>query len=406
LAKGRAEDDAGDRSPALGRVPSNAVQFSFEILGGSALGRRVSRVGAVTKFSWHGPSVRERIGPRNKARCKVRTADNFALKVGGFRAHGAGSDAAGSDGAGSDGAGSVAASHRGVCPAQGRRGGWAQLCVPTAAQRFPRFFQVSCAFLLLSACGRSAPAPGGEPKPAAAKVCPAGYSVDPPRGALEPGIRAFRDRKYAQAESAFAELARQFPESATTRVWQADALLFDRELESRLAAERALPIYEAAGTLHDAGCKLPRRPRYYHLMDGAYARLRLAQGASGYDPEHLARALDFLAIAMHEFPTSAEVPYTEARAKCAVAQGSASPDVALAALTECQHKFADALRLAGQLQRPRFLRTHRSMQDWIVRSRTQSEFGPLRASPSYARIVDEALEASPLPIALTPAESP
>jgi hypothetical protein len=46
------------------------------------------------------------------------------------------------------------------------------------------------------------------------------------------------------------------------------------------------------------------------------------------------------------------------------------------------------------------------MQDWIVRSRTQSEFGPLRASPEYARIVDEALESSPLPIALTQSEGP
>lgn len=273
------------------------------------------------------------------------------------------------------------------------------------AQRFSRFFLVSWAFLLLlagAACGRETPEHGSGKKNVAVKVCPAGYSIDPPRSGLEPGIRAFRDRKYAQAQGEFAALAQKFPESATTRVWQADAILFDRELDSRLAAERALPIYEAAGALHDAGCKLPRRPRYYHLMDGAYARLRLAAREVGYDPEHLARALDFLAVATREFPTSAEVPYTEARAQCAVAEGASGPDVAAAALTECEHKFADALRLAGQLQRPRFLRTHRSMQDWIVRSRTQSEFGPLRATPSYARIVDEALEASPLPIALTP----
>jgi hypothetical protein len=277
--------------------------------------------------------------------------------------------------------------------------------VLSGAQRFPRFLLVSCAFLLLlSACSREAPAPGGGAKSQATKVCPAGYSIDPPRGTLEPGIVAFRDRKYTAAQAEFAALARNFPESATTRVWQADSILFDRDLEPRLAAQRALPIYEAAGALHDAGCKLPRRPRYYHLMDGAYAWLRLAQGESGYDAGHLAKALDLLAIAMREFPTSAEVPYTEARAKCAVAQGSGSPEALTLALTECQHKFADALRLAGQLQRPRFLRTHRSMQDWIVRSRTQSEFVPLRATAAYERIVEEALEASPLPIALTPGD--
>lgn len=281
----------------------------------------------------------------------------------------------------------------------------ARSCALSGAQRARRFFLVSCAFLFLLACGKSAPVSKKEPEKVA-KACPAGYSVDPPRGVLEPGVRAFRDREYVRAQAEFGALAEKYPESATTRVWLADAILFDRDLESRLAAERSLPIYEAAGKLHDAGCRLPRRPRYYHLMDAAYARLRLAQTESGYVAVEVQQALTLLTAAMQEFPTSAEVPYTEARARCALAQSTDSQEGAAAALTECQHKFADALRLAGQLQRPRFLRTHRSMQDWIVRSRTQSELGPLRSSPEYARIVAEALESSPLPIALTPTEAP
>jgi len=297
-----------------------------------------------------------------------------------------------------------------------RRGG-----ARRTAQRCSRFFVVSCAFLVLSACGRSAD-PQATTQPPAVKACPAGYSVDPPRGALEPGIRAFRDRRYGEAQREFSALAAQFPESATARLWLADSVLFDRELDSRVAAERSLPIYEAVGTLHAAGCKLPRRPRYYHLMDAAYAHLRLASlapegdppsapspevggaAALAYEPGHVHRALEFLALATAEFPTSAEVPYTEARARCALSQSTHAESEIAAALTACQHKFADALRLAGQLQRPRFLRTHRSMQDWIVRSRTQSEFGPLRATPEYTRIVQEALESSPLPIALTPGD--
>jgi len=280
-----------------------------------------------------------------------------------------------------------------------------------SAQRSIRFFPVSCGFLSLATlslvgCAHDDPKPASAQGPAAVKACPTGYSMDPPREALEPGIRAFRDRDYARAQQVFTALSAKYPESATTRLWQADAVLFDRALDSRLAAERSLPLYQAAGALHDSGCKLPRRPRYYHLMDLAYARLRLAQSDSGYDPAELGRALELLAQAMQEFPTSAEIPYTEARAQCALVQPAVDPGLRARALTECQHKFADALRLAGQLQRPRFLRTHRSMQDWIVRSRTQSEFGPLRASPEYARIVDEALEASPLPIALTQSEGP
>lgn len=296
--------------------------------------------------------------------------------------------------------------------------GKGELALPEP-ERLSRFSAVSLAFLafslvLLSACGRAAPVDEGATKAPAVKACPAGYSIDPPRGVLEPGIRAFRDRRYGEAQREFSALADQYPESATARLWLADAVLFDRELDTRVAAERSLPIYDGVGKLHDAGCKLPRRPRYYHLMDAAYAYLRLAQRDGGeadkgapaaekYDPVQIRKALEFLARANAEFPTSAEVPYTEARARCALAQAGVP---AAAEVLACQHKFADALRLAGQLQRPRFLRTHRSMQDWIVRSRTQSEFGPLRATPEYERIVDEALGSSPLPIALTPGESP
>lgn len=383
---------ADDRRLDLGRVPSNVVQFSFDDLGNAdsgsgARGRRF-RGEAATGGSRHMPPVGGGIGPRNWAHCKVRPGRNFAGKVVGLV--------------------SCAAGEFVRC--------WTEPeTAVVAAQRLPRFFVVSCAFLLLLACERTAPAPEKKAVAQVVKACPAGYSVDPPRGALEPGIRAFRDRRYGEAQRTFTALAQQFPESATTRVWLADSILFDRDLDGRVAAEKALPIYDEVGVLHGAGCKLPRRPRYYHLMDAAYARLRLAQRGSDeegtkespaaeYDAAEVQLALGFLALAIAEFPTSAEVPYTEARAQCALVSSGISADASAAALTACQHKFADALRLAGQLQRPRFLRTHRSMQDWIVRSRTQSELGPLRATPEYERTIAEALESSPLPIALTPGE--
>jgi hypothetical protein len=33
------------------------------------------------------------------------------------------------------------------------------------------------------------------------------------------------------------------------------------------------------------------------------------------------------------------------------------------------------------------LRSHHSLDDWIRRSRTQSEFPPLRRNPRYAKII-------------------
>lgn len=278
---------------------------------------------------------------------------------------------------------------------------------PSGAWPVRRFFAVSLQSLLVSgvlllvACQREQKPE--QRRPAALDVpCPAGYSIDPPRSALEPGIRAFQAREYKRAQEVFAALALKYPASGTSLVWQGDAVLFDRDLEGRQAAELSLPLYEAAGKLHDAGCKLPRRPRYYHLMDSAYAVLRLALREDGYDQASIGDALVILNTAAAEFPTSAEVPYTQARAHCAEADLEKARGADFAQkLAACQHEFADSLRLAGQLQRPRFLRTHRSMQDWIVRSRTQSEFQLLRASSDYDRIVSEAMQASPVPLALS-----
>src|SRR5690606_40512583 len=130
----------------------------------------------------------------------------------------------------------------------------------------------------------------------------------------------FRAREYETAQGLFTQLSADYPGSATSLVWLGDAVLFDRARETQAAALDALPSYARAGQLHDAGCKLPRRPRYYHLMGEAYAYLRLAARDHGFDSARLDQALRVLATAAGEFPTSAEVPYTEARAHCALAQ--------------------------------------------------------------------------------------
>ena len=48
------------------------------------------------------------------------------------------------------------------------------------------------------------------------------------------------------------------------------------------------------------------------------------------------------------------------------------------------------LTIARSLKRPKFLRTHRSLEDWINRSRTQSEFTRLRQDRRYAEVIRKA----------------
>ncbi len=54
---------------------------------------------------------------------------------------------------------------------------------------------------------------------------------------------------------------------------------------------------------------------------------------------------------------------------------------------QCVQNFEKSLEVAKSLRRPKFLRSHNSLDDWIRRSRTQSEFGPLRKDKRYAAII-------------------
>lgn len=252
-------------------------------------------------------------------------------------------------------------------------------------------FILGLTFCVLSACKkqeREKPAPPAE---IVSPLCPTGVSEDPPRSQLDVGIRAFSERDYKTAQLVFQRLAEEFPGSSTIRAWQGDAYLFDKDLKDQEAARISRPYFEEAARLHEQGCTLPRRPRYYQLMGEAYGALRLAKLEAGYDENELLRAEKFLREAATEFSTSAEVPYNLARVYCARAlQSEGQPQAAY--LDACLEQFRLALEVAERLDRPRFLRTHRSTQDWIVRSRTQSEFVPLRADPRYERSLAETLQ--------------
>lgn len=241
---------------------------------------------------------------------------------------------------------------------------------------------------------RKTPAPAKPAKPAF--LCPGGHSLDPSRAELEPGIRAFRDRDYGRAQAIFSELAAQYPKSATTLGWYADAILFDKDRDIQQAARDARPIQKRTRELHEAGCQLPRRPLYYLLMGEAYGALRLARDGHAYVPEELLIARQVLEEAAEAFPQSAEVNYNLARTQCALAQvpseAEAEPHV-----QACVEQFEAALEIAASLDRPRFLRTHRSVEDWIVRSETQSEFEPLRTQPLYRTIIKNARKKSLAP---------
>ncbi|MBN2194387.1 MAG: hypothetical protein JW751_16340 [Polyangiaceae bacterium] len=191
---------------------------------------------------------------------------------------------------------------------------------------------------------------------------------------LDRGLSAFEDKRYRDAQAVLDELAAEYPNSATVRVWRGEATLYEGKLEDgvddyRDAAARALVYYHAAAGLHETGCVLLASDHYYLRMGAAYAHLRL--GA----PDAALRELD---IARATWPDSAEVPYTMARAECA--RGRIDP---------CLAEFQATLELARELRRPMFLRTHRSVADWVARSRTQSEFDRLRADSRYRSLIRE-----------------
>ena len=235
------------------------------------------------------------------------------------------------------------------------------------------------AVLALVACAeKKKPAPPAEPVPSASAAptgpCAADASVDPSQSEMRPAVTAFKNKEYEKAQAAFGDLAKRYPESSTVRVWQGDTFLFDKAAKTEAAAaDTALPYYKEAEKLHDQGCRLPEYEHYYLRMDFAYSYLRKRT------PDD---ALLHLEIAKKYWDNSAEVFYHLARAYCL------KNDV-----TQCASNFEKALELAAAFRRPKFLRTHHSLDDWIRRSKTQSEFPPLRKDKRYAEIVAKAAKA-------------
>ena len=232
-----------------------------------------------------------------------------------------------------------------------------------------------CAVLLVLAvlapgCRRKPPSERRTAPTAVTSVCADGKEVDPPRHEIRPAIDAFHAQSYEDAQRRLDALIEKYPHSAKVRVWRGDATLFDKALTESEAAERALPFFAEARRLQDAGCKLRDYEEYYLSMGLVYGYLRRD------DPEPAVKELE---QARAKWPDSAEVHYHLARAYCLLDQ-----------LERCADEFQTCLELAKSLKRPLFLRTHNSLDDWIRRSRTQSEFPALRKLPRYERIIQAA----------------
>ncbi len=192
--------------------------------------------------------------------------------------------------------------------------------------------------------------------------------------------RLFRAQQYPEARGLLDRLLELKPQSATALAARGDATLFDENLGYADAARAARDYYDRANALVAQGCGVSRRTEYYLHMGDAFAALRLAPADGGtFDAAELERAEAALRRAEERWPRSAEVLYNQARVQCA--RGHIDP---------CLERFSAALEAAGSLERPRFLRTHRSTEDWIVRSETQSELGALRGDPRYRAAIEEA----------------
>ena len=198
-------------------------------------------------------------------------------------------------------------------------------------------------------------------------VCPKGASMDPGQGEFRPAVTAFKDKDYKTAQRLLDHLSKQYPNSATVRVWRGDSALFDKGMKESEAADASIPFYEEAEKLHDKGCALPEYEHYYMRMGVAYALLRKKNGDE---------ALRHLGIAKKQWDNSAEVFYHLARAHCMKGD-----------VDECATNFEKSLEVAKSLRRPKFLRSHNSLDDWIRRSRTQSEFVALRRDKRYAATI-------------------
>ena len=206
--------------------------------------------------------------------------------------------------------------------------------------------------------------------PVATGPCADGRSADPKKGEFRPAVTAFKEKDYKTAQMLLDRMSTKYPNSATVRVWRGDASLFERGVKYEKRADNALPFYQEAEKLHDKGCKLPESEEYYLRMGYSYAYLRKKDA----DP-----ALKHLKQAKEKWKNSAEVFYHMARAYCL------NKDV-----DSCADNFEQALKIAKSLRRPKFLRTHHSLDDWIRRSRTQSEFPRLRRDPRYRQIIKDA----------------
>lgn len=198
-------------------------------------------------------------------------------------------------------------------------------------------------------------------------VCPGGASMDPGQGEFRPAVTAFKDKDYKTAQRLLEHLMKQYPNSATVRVWRGDASLFDKTVKESEGADASIEFYEAAEKLHDKGCVLPEYEHYYLRMGISYALLRKRSADE---------AIRHLGIAKKNWDSSAEAFYHSARGYCLKSD-----------VDQCVSNFEKALEIAKSLRRPKFLRSHNSLDDWIRRSRTQSEFGPLRKDRRYNAII-------------------
>jgi tetratricopeptide (TPR) repeat protein len=238
-------------------------------------------------------------------------------------------------------------------------------------QACQRLCAVLLVFAALAPGCRRRPPPERRTAPAAVtSACAEGNQVDPPRQEIRPAIDAFHAQNYEDAQRRLDALIVKYPNSAKVRVWRGDATLFDKALTESQAAERALPIFAEARRLQDAGCRLRDYEEYYLSMGLVYGYLRRD------DPKP---AIDELQRVRAKWPDNPEVHYHLARAYCQLDQ-----------LERCADEFQTCLALAKSLKRPLFLRTHNSLDDWIRRSRTQSEFPALRKLPRYEHIIQAA----------------
>ncbi|MCC6217690.1 MAG: hypothetical protein IT376_22720 [Polyangiaceae bacterium] len=224
----------------------------------------------------------------------------------------------------------------------------------------------------LLACKKEAPpAPDPPPPPPAASAatrCGPGIDVDPGAGEFKPAVTAFKDKDYATTRRLLATMADKYPKSAKVRVWAGDAHLYEKSTDA--AADASLPYYKRALELHAEGCPLDEVEHYYLLLGIANAYLRKRDAAS---------AVPHLEDSVKRWPNSAQGFYVLARAQCGAGN-----------VEGCLTSFEKALTVAKRAQRPAFLRTHYSLDDWIRMSARQSEFVKLRLNPGYAKAIREA----------------